>query len=135
MKPPVDRQWVRASEEVLGLVFPDAYCSSIMNANGGYLVLRGQETVELFPIRDGTTKESLRRTASNVVTETERKRKFRAWRREAIAIGSTGDGDVVALIASEGDRLFLWDHETHRMRPLPFNIEEAWMGYSENGID
>jgi len=110
---PLDESELKKTEDEIGSVLPISYRNSMMLHNGGAIEINGVHW-ELFPIRDETSKESLSRTSSHIVRETQAARNWPRFPENACAIAGNGAGDLL-LIFKKGPifepKIFYWNHE------------------------
>ena len=84
----------------------------------------GRERWTLYPVRDGTTRKTLARSASHILRENE------WWRREwpdmlppgYLIIAENAGGDHL-ILAPDDDQVRLWEHETGHMTPVVVHWE------------
>jgi hypothetical protein len=106
--------WIAETETRLGARLPEDYRAAMMRRNGGGIVLDGEDW-ELYPIRDGSDRKRIARTANDILRETAACREWRGFPPAALAIAGNGDGDqLVFLRAGDGcaPTVFRWLHET-----------------------
>ncbi len=115
----VSEQFVRAAELALGATFPAGYRAAIMASNGGTVEADGDDW-ELCPIRDGSDRKRLARSANDIVTETARCRAWRGFPPDAVVIAQNGAGDCLVLRRA-GDAFLpapsVWRHEDATLQP------------------
>ena len=115
---PVDPKYVVDSEHKLGVQFPESYHAGMHVMNGGPVT----EPWRLFPVFDTSNRKRIKRTANNVVRETEYAKRMVGFPEEAVAIGADDYGNYLVLIpeAKGGhklrDTVYEWDHETGNLR-------------------
>ena len=109
---PISDDEVRKIETALGATLPPTYRESMMQANGGTVEVDG-DTWELFPLRDGSDRKRLSRTANHVLHETQKAQEWPNYHENAIAIAGDGSGDLLVLF-QEGPEIrpqvFIWSH-------------------------
>lgn len=113
---------------------PRDYVEHISRSNGGVLWLSEGAHYQLYPIRDESSIARLRKTVTDVASETLKMRRRKLnWPYDHIIIGGS-DGDKLLISASDGltrsTRLHVWLHEDERRIDLGLSVEAAWrLGY------
>jgi hypothetical protein len=114
---PVELEHVRRTEARLGVTFPSGFVTRMLAENGGELAI-GEEDWSLNPFLDASDKVRLKRTANDIVRETESAREWSSFPPSAIAIASNGMGDLLVLLEDPARpahlqaAVFMWSHET-----------------------
>lgn len=114
---PLDEKWILATEEKLGVRFPESYRVSMKKLNGGQVKV-AKEYWELHPILDRTDLKRIKRTCNDVVHETEYRRSWPGFPVNAFAIAANGYGDHLVFLRDDDNPGFLgravyeWSHET-----------------------
>ncbi len=107
---PVDGETIVAAERELGRTLPDAIRARLAADNGGEIRAAGR-VWQLHPVWDPTDRRTMRKTANNILVETQAAQSWAGFPEGAVAIASDGSGDLLILPAGE-DNVRLWDHET-----------------------
>jgi len=128
---PVDSGFIEQAESKLAVRFPDPHRRRLLRDNGGELVLTPDDVWQLFPVRDESTAERLRRTWDDVVPRTEAARAWPRFSSTAVAIGEDGGGDLLVLLpdGSAACAVAVWNHDTGRIDAMPHDI------FDGNGVD
>jgi hypothetical protein len=101
---PISFATIAETEAALGATFPAAFKLQMSRSNGG-VVYVGEETWFLFPFRDSTSHERIRRTASDIRYETKAAiDDALGFPADGVAIAKNGGGDLLFL-RREGARL------------------------------
>ncbi len=113
---PVDAQYIKQTEEKLGVRFPLSYVAYMRRCNGGEIKV-SDDYWQLYPILDTSGKKRLKRTCNDVVRETQQAKEWPRFPPNAVAIGSNCSGDLLAYIHTDqfqklDDMVYWWDHET-----------------------
>jgi hypothetical protein len=116
---------IAAAEEALGRRLPSVHRERLLQNNGGDVRLRiagtdEDEEWELHPVRDDATRETMRRSANDIVREQAGAREWPDFPPDAVAIAQR-DGDQLVLMAGSDDPL-LWLHETGEL----ISVEIDW---------
>jgi hypothetical protein len=109
---PIPLERIADTERALGATFPNAFKMYMSRSNGGSVSLGG-EAWFLFPLRDSTNRETIRRSAEDVCHETERAiGADLSFPADGVAIAHNGAGDLL-LFRRTGDRLgpAVWTYE------------------------
>jgi len=94
---PIPQTRIRETEVTLGVSFPAAFKMYMGRSNGGSTEIAG-EAWFLFSVRDATTRETLRRTAEDLVRETARAIEANlGFPSDGVAIAHNGAGDLLFL--------------------------------------
>jgi hypothetical protein len=120
---PTTEEAIEVAEGALGRPLPDALRRRLLRNNGGDIVVRidgEEEWWELHPVRDERNRETVRRSANDVVRAQESAREWAGFPDDAVAIAEQ-DGDQLVLLADEGMPK-LWLHETGEIR----DVEVVW---------
>jgi SMI1 / KNR4 family (SUKH-1) len=111
---PTSERAIAAAERELGRTLPTALRQRLLRNNGGDIEVRipGEEPEEwqLHPVRDDSNRETLRRSANDLVSEQATAREWPDFPTGAISIAQY-DGDQLILEAGT-DQPLLWYHET-----------------------
>jgi hypothetical protein len=110
---PLDENELRKTEEKIGAVLPESYRNAMMKCNGG-TIEAWDDTWELFPIFDQTSKKHISRTCNHILKETESAKKWTTYHENAYAIASNGFGDLLVIfreVNAFDPNVFLWCHE------------------------
>lgn len=115
---PVEINWITQTEARLGVRFPASYVTAMCHRNGGSVETR-LDRFELFPFRDESDRQRLKRTCNSIDRETATARRtWTGFPATAVAIGSNGTGDLLILIPMDDHpgalrhQVYWWDHET-----------------------
>src|SRR5688572_12789371 len=115
---PGSEELVAEAEAILGRRLPELHRDRLIRLNGGEVRAAGQ-TWTLYPVRDGSNRRTIARTASHVLRENEALR--RDWPDALpagyLAIADNGGGDLLVL-APDDDRVQVWDHEAGEVTPV-----------------
>jgi hypothetical protein len=112
---PATEEQIAAAERELGVTFPDDLRARLLADNGGDVAVDDwPEVLTLYPVWDDSDRARIRRTANHVVRENRPEmlgelRELDAFPADAIAIGASGGGDLLVLLAD--GRYAIWDHE------------------------
>lgn len=129
---PVDRVHIDATEKELGVHFPLAFKSKMLESNGGEIDI-GDDMWQLFPILDKSDSKRLSRTCNHIGLETKNAREWRNFPPSAIAVGANVSGDLLILLPEAddtvqlGESLHIWQHETGRLVRVLKSIADAEM--------
>lgn len=87
-------------------------------------MLTPDDVWQLFPVRDESTAERLRRTWDHIVRRTEAARAWPRFPSTAVAIGEDGSGDLLVLLpdGSAACAVAVWNHETGRLDALEGDV-------------
>ena len=110
---PLDETELQKTEKEIGAVLPESYRKAMMKCNGG-TVEAWDDTWELFPIFDQTSRKHKSRTCNHILSETESAKKWTTYHEEAFAIASNGSGDLLVIFREGKDfapNVFVWCHE------------------------
>lgn len=119
MPHPLPAECLKGAEVKLGHRFQHGYAGRLLRENGG-AVDCGDDLFELYPVRDGTDRERLARTAVDVTVETASAHEWPGFPESALAVGHNGGGDLLILLPDPhaladaprfADAVLLWDHE------------------------
>ena len=120
---PLDEIYVREAEERLGVRFPDAYRTRMMESNGGTVKAIGDHW-NLYPIYDKSSRKRIKRTCNDVVEETGSAKRWGRIPAGAITIGHNGSGDLLLFLPGTDDlslldsAVWFWDHETGQIQKV-----------------
>ena len=124
---PVDIQFVKAAEQLLGVLFPPSFVVRMVRQNGGE-VFAGGDCWQLYPFFDSSDRTRLKRTCNDIVRETKSDRDRPGFPSKAVAIATNGTGDRLVLIAAEDGMLshevYWWDHETDALNKVADDFSE-----------
>lgn len=127
---PVEERYICDAEAKLGLRLPDAYRLKLMRQNGGQLSAP-PDTWELYPVRDASDRNRLKRTWNDLVLETRNARAWPGFPSDAIPIGTNGSGDLLVFLRSPDvpgvltPTLYWWDHETGAVHEIVQNVDDV----------
>ena len=124
---PVDEKFILIAEEELAVRFPDAYRSSMMSINGGFVEVDA-DVFSIYPFFDTSEKKRLRRTTNSNVRETLTARKHYGLPEDLVAIADNGGGDLL-VYRVRPDRtidptVFFLDHENGDLLPVAVHFGE-----------
>ena len=126
---PLNESYIAATEEKLGVCFPDSFRKKMMKANGGN-VATPPDAWELFPFLDSSDRKRLSRTCNDIVRETEVSRRWAGFPEDAIAIGSNVGGDKLIFLKDPANprnlspAVYWWDHETGEITRVARDFSE-----------
>ena len=126
---PVDEEYIKKAEQKLEVKFPAAYAQKMMEANGGEVQTPPDAWV-LYPIFDSSDKKRLKRTCNDIVRETMHAREWPGFPANAVAIGSNGGGDQLALLPDKdspdllSNEIYWWDHETGELNLVAASFDD-----------
>jgi SMI1 / KNR4 family (SUKH-1) len=109
-------QFVQRAERALGVELPRAFRSHLLRSNGGVVEILEIDW-ELNPVHDTSDNERTRRTAIDIVRETNEARKWRGFPPGGVSVGSDGCGNHLVFLPDEDNRaalappLYIWWHE------------------------
>jgi len=110
----LDQSFIVAAEEKLGAKLPYSYRHAMMKDNGGAVQADG-DYWHLYPIRDNSDRNRLKRSCNDILYETRLMREWRGWPENALAIASNGTSDCLILL-KEGrlydPAVYMWRHDT-----------------------
>ena len=110
----VDERFIAAAEDALGCSLPNALKARLSVNNGGETLIEN-EYWQLFPVKDTSSTKRLSRTFNDIIRETTSARKWPHFPSNAIAVASSGSGDLL-MIFPQSEEFFEWDHETGRTK-------------------
>ncbi|HEX5772747.1 MAG TPA: SMI1/KNR4 family protein [Geomobilimonas sp.] len=110
---PLDEKELQKTEQEIGAVLPESYRNAMMKCNGGTVEV-WDDTWELFPIFDQTSRKHISRTCNHILKETKSAQEWATYHENAYAIAGNGSGDL--LVIFRGGRIFepqifVWSHE------------------------
>jgi hypothetical protein len=126
---PTDEKYVEATEEKLGVRFPESFRKKMIAENGGEVETPPDAWI-LYPFYDTSDRKRIARTCNDIVRETESARGWTGFPPDAVAIGSNGGGDQLIMLRSFSNpevldqRVFWWDHETGDVHPVANDFSE-----------
>lgn len=120
---PVSEDKIEAAEAALERPLPALLRAHLKNQNGGDIVAADDDWI-LHPVRDGSDRKRLARTANDIVSETKRARGYLGFPSGGIAIASNGTGDQLVLLP-QSDAIFHWDHETRTLAEVTVEWDVA----------
>jgi hypothetical protein len=122
---PTEQRFIIQVEEALGRRLPESYAARMLRSNGGAVEVDDDEWT-VHPVRDDSDRKRLARSSSDVVTETSAARSWKGFPDSAVAIGANACGDLLVLLAADGDRfgeaVFIWEHETGETRQVAASV-------------
>ena len=127
---PIPRDEIAKTEAQLGLAFQPHFVDRMMRDNGGTIQADG-DSWELHPFRNGADRKMLARTANHIARETIQGREWPEFPKDGVAIASSGTGDALILLPTEGDSktlgeaIYLWKHETGVVKPVSDSIDST----------
>lgn len=113
---PTSDECLNAAEKSLGCKLPIQLRDRLKSNNGGEIAV-GAEQWQLFSVWDQSSRKSMTRSASHIVSETESARLWRGFPSNGIAIGSGTNGDLLVLFDGSSE-IFMWRHETGECEPM-----------------
>jgi hypothetical protein len=123
---PTSEDAVAEAEAQLGRRLPDELRRRLMGENGGDVRLIGEHAADeddyfgLFPVRDSSSQETIRRTAYDILKENASAHEWPRFPADGIAIAHDDGGNLLFLDAANRVCLFL--HETAETYP----VEVEW---------
>ena len=115
---------------------PSSYCARMRHRNGG--VIHTANTIwKLYPVRDETNEESVRRTQNDVVERTLRAYTKPGIPNDSLVIADNKFGDLLLFIRRTdrpcganspipyADQLFRWDHTSHELQKIADDFDEV----------
>jgi hypothetical protein len=109
----LDEKELQRTEEEIGAVLPESYRKAMMKCNGG-AVEALDDTWELFPIFDRSSRKHISRTCNHILKETKSAQEWTTFHENAYAIAGNGTGDLL-VIFREGTlfepQILVWCHE------------------------
>ncbi len=112
---PIEKKYVVETETQLGRTFPSWYRIKMMSENGGQFEALG-DMWDLYPVWNKANKKVMKRTANDIIQNTESAREWLTFPDEAVAIAQNGTGDLLLLLPKDdkyfSDLTYHWDHET-----------------------
>jgi hypothetical protein len=130
---PVDIEFIKRTEEKLGVKFPPSFRLRMSKSNGGDArtsIGGWDEYWQLNPFFDTSDKTRLKRTCNDIVRETKSANDWPDFPPEAVAIGANGGGDLLILLPDSDDpsrlqdAVFWWDHETGEVEKIADDFDE-----------
>ena len=117
---PVSHDRVLAVEAKLGRCLPAQYSARVVRDNGGEIRALG-DNWRLHPVWDPSTKKTIKRTAFDLIKETESATRCYGFPPDALALASDDYGNYL-ISRSTDDTIEFWDHETGKCQP----VEVIW---------
>lgn len=130
---PVDIQFIKLTEEKLGIAFPNSFKVRMSKSNGGDVTTKiggWEEHWQLHPFLDTSDKTRLKRTCDDIIRETSVAKHRTDFPPNAVVIGSNGGGDILVLLPDPGElsrlqnAVFWWDHETGEVEKVADDFDE-----------
>lgn len=119
------------AEAALGRRLPGWLRDHLAQFNGGELEALDYPSDDrlwtLIPVWDPSTKETARRTASHMLSETPQARTWPGFPTGAVCIADNGTGDKLILLG-DSDEAHWWDHETGNVAPTRIRLPEPNRG-------
>jgi hypothetical protein len=104
MPRPIAPAKIAETEAALGVSFPAVFKLYMSRSNGGAIQLDDEDWF-LFPLRDSTNRETIRRSAEDICRETQRAIEAGlGFPADGVAIAHNGAGDLL-LLRRQGSRL------------------------------
>lgn len=128
---PVDPKFIDQAEAKLGVKFPDSFRAGMAELNGGEIET-DDDLWQLHPFFDTSDQKRLKRTANDIVRETESAKDWTGFPEGAVAISSGQCGDIAILVPEDDDSTRLrdtvlhWNHETGATKILA-PTSEIWL--------
>jgi DNA gyrase subunit B len=120
--------------------FPNSYRRRMTQRNGGEIRTQ-TDSWTLFPIRDESSDENLKRTTPGVVEQTLRAYSMPGIPNDALAVASNSHGDLLVFIRrtdrppggdgypfNYADEVYRWDHESHELTRIASDFGEICWG-------
>lgn len=125
---PVDEKYILLAEKKLGMKFPESFRKKMMQDNGGEAEI-SHDVYQLYPFMDASDNKRLKRTCNDIIRETTSAKECRSFPKDAVAIGSSGNGDQLVFMLSEvpgilQDAVYWWDHETGAVNKIADDFSE-----------
>ena len=98
----LDIKWIEKAEVALGVTLPSSYVANMRRRNGGEVQLDG-ESWWLYPVRDSTDRNSIRRTAGDILRATQTAvSDGLGFPTGGVAIAHNGASDLLFLRETQG---------------------------------
>jgi hypothetical protein len=113
---PVDKRFIEAAEQELGVRFPEAYIRFMSASNGGNTP---DDRWLLHPVYDNSDRKRMQRTSNHIVRETAKARAHNGFPHGAVVVGEDMEGRLLLLLPDSGepgrlsDAVYSW-HPFHR---------------------
>lgn len=112
---PTERSYIEKAESILGKKLPSWLVERLLNENGGEIVTDDDDW-QLFSVLDNRDAKHLKRSAMQIITETQTAKTWEDFPQDAIAIAENGMGDRLILLPEDeqsfGETVYLWEHDS-----------------------
>ena len=122
-------KYIELAEEAIGLKFRDTFKNKMIVENGGEIIVKN-ESWQLIPFFDKSSKKRIIRTSNHIVRENESIKNWNRFPENAIAIGLNGSGDCLLLLIDDiypnrlSDKIMEWSHENGKLVKIANDIKE-----------
>jgi len=124
---PIEEEYIRQTEIILGLSFPTSYRMKMLGENGGE-ISSGDDDWQLFPFLDSSDAKRISRTSNDIVREGKKAMGASGFPPNVTAIGDNGIGDYLVFVQRiDGflsEEVFAWRHEARRLEKIATSFQE-----------